>query len=207
MREKEILCKIKDGWSPTAPFFVKLISSFQVSSGFSQGRIQFHSSLSLSSGSPPSRWAQNSAKEGWSPTAPFFVKLISSFQVSSELSQGRLELHSSLLYQADLLLPGKLRALLRKAGVPKLSFLVKLFSSFQVSSELCQGRLEFQSPLSLSSCSPPSKWAHNSAKEGWSCKALFLCQAVLLLPGELRTLPRKDGVPKPSFFVKLFSSF
>lgn len=29
MREKEILCKIKDGWSPTAPFFVKLISSFQ----------------------------------------------------------------------------------------------------------------------------------------------------------------------------------
>jgi hypothetical protein len=30
MREKEILCRIKDGWSPTAPFFVKLISSFQV---------------------------------------------------------------------------------------------------------------------------------------------------------------------------------
>ena len=49
MREKEILCKIKDGWSPTAPFFVKLISSFQVSSGFSQGRFKFQSSLSLSS--------------------------------------------------------------------------------------------------------------------------------------------------------------
>jgi hypothetical protein len=30
MREKEILCRIKDGWSASAPFFVKLISSFQV---------------------------------------------------------------------------------------------------------------------------------------------------------------------------------